>query len=63
MKSGGKQSQARVKRTTSFHVAFLFGLFLDPEDIGNIFLRNFDELSTDYTALYEYLRRYEGNSS
>jgi hypothetical protein len=28
------------------------GLFFDPEDGGNIFLRNVGRLATDYTALY-----------
>jgi hypothetical protein len=31
---------------------FLLGLFFDPEDEGDIFLRNVGWLSTDYTALY-----------
>jgi hypothetical protein len=31
---------------------FLLGLFFDPEDGGDIFLRNVGEISTDYTALY-----------
>jgi hypothetical protein len=34
---------------TCFHAGFLFGLFFDPEDRGDIFLRN---VSSDYTTLY-----------
>jgi hypothetical protein len=34
------------------HAGFLFGLFFDPEDDGNIFLRNVDYHSTDYTSLH-----------
>jgi hypothetical protein len=30
----------------------LLGLFFDPEDGGDMFLRNINWLSTDYTALY-----------
>jgi hypothetical protein len=35
-----------------FAAGFLFGLFLKPEDVGEMFLQNFGRLSTDYTALY-----------
>jgi hypothetical protein len=31
---------------------FLAGLFFEPEDGGDMFLRNVGGLSTDYTALY-----------
>jgi hypothetical protein len=34
------------------HTSFLLGLFLNPEDGGDMFLRNFERLSADYTALY-----------
>jgi hypothetical protein len=34
------------------HAGFLLSLFFDPEDGGEIFLRNVDSLSTDYTELY-----------
>jgi hypothetical protein len=37
---------------TCFHSGFLFSLFFNPEDGGDMFLRNVDLLSTDYTALY-----------
>jgi hypothetical protein len=30
----------------------LFVLVFEPEDAGDMFLRNVDRLSTDYTALY-----------
>jgi hypothetical protein len=35
-----------------FHTGLLLGLFFDPEDGGDIFLRNVVWLSTDYTTLY-----------
>jgi hypothetical protein len=31
---------------------FLLGLFFDPEDGGDMFLQNVNELSIGYTALY-----------
>jgi hypothetical protein len=34
------------------HPGFLLGLFFDPEEGSDIFLRNVGRLSTDYTALY-----------
>jgi hypothetical protein len=36
---------------TFFHYGFLLCLFFDPEDGGDMFLRNAGLLSTDYTAL------------
>jgi hypothetical protein len=55
---GQRISRARNHReswallTTCFHTVFLFGLFCDPEDGGDMFLRNIGWLSTDCTALY-----------
>jgi hypothetical protein len=43
VKAGGKESS---------HAASLLFLFFDPEDGGDMFLRNVGGLSTDYTALY-----------
>jgi hypothetical protein len=37
---------------TCFHAGFLLNLFFDPEDGGDMFLRNVGWHSTDYTALY-----------
>jgi hypothetical protein len=34
-----------------FYAGFLLGLFFDPEDGGDMFLRNVGWLSADYTAL------------
>jgi hypothetical protein len=35
-----------------FHSGFLVGLFFDPEDGGDMFIRNGSWLSTDYKSLY-----------
>jgi hypothetical protein len=48
VKVGSKQS----RRPTCFHAGILLCLFFDPEDGGDMFLRNVGRLSTDYTALY-----------
>jgi hypothetical protein len=37
---------------TCFHAGFLLGLFFDPDDGSDMFLRNVGWLSTDYAALY-----------
>jgi hypothetical protein len=42
VKTGGKQSYA----------GFFLDLFFDPEDGGDMLLRNVCLFSTDYTALY-----------
>jgi hypothetical protein len=36
---------------TCFHPGFLLGLFIDPEDGGDIFLRDVSLLSTDYSGM------------
>jgi hypothetical protein len=46
----------RALLATCLHTCFLLGLYFDPEDGGDMFLRNVGSLSTDYTALYP--RRY-----
>jgi hypothetical protein len=46
VKAGGKQSHL-------FQADILLCLFFNPEDEGDMFLRNVDWLSTDYTALYD----------
>jgi hypothetical protein len=59
---GRRISQARNQResfallATCFYAGLLFGLFFDPEDEGDMLLRNVGWFSTDYTALYP--RRY-----
>jgi hypothetical protein len=43
---------SRSLLATWFHAGFLVGLFFDPEDGGNMFLRNVGWHSTDYMELY-----------
>jgi hypothetical protein len=48
-------SQARNQDESGskqLNTGFLFGLFFDPEDGGDMFLRNVGYLSKDYMALY-----------
>jgi hypothetical protein len=45
-------SPALAQLATCFHVGFLLGLCFDPEDGGNMMLRNADLFSTDCTTLY-----------
>jgi hypothetical protein len=40
-------------KLVSFMLVLLLGLLFNPEDGGDMFLRNFGWLSTDYTALYD----------
>jgi hypothetical protein len=49
---GQARSQHKSLFATYFHAGFLLGLFFDPEDGGEMFLRNVSLLSKDYTALY-----------
>jgi hypothetical protein len=37
---------------TCFHSGFFFGVFFDPENRGDMFLRNVLSFSTDYMVLY-----------
>jgi hypothetical protein len=42
----------RLSVCNLLHADFSLGLFFDPEDEGDIFLRNVGWLSTNYTELY-----------
>jgi hypothetical protein len=44
--------QADCSTCCLLDAAFFFGLFLNPEDEGDVFLRNVFWLSKDYTVLY-----------
>jgi hypothetical protein len=49
------QLEVDIKQSTVcslFYSGFFLGLFFHTQDGGDIFLRNIDWLSTDYTALY-----------
>jgi hypothetical protein len=57
--SGLRISQARNQLEsrrqadrTCFHASFLLGLFIDPEDGGDMFPQNVSCLAMDYTALH-----------
>jgi hypothetical protein len=55
VKAGGELSREDYSSdyfAICFHAGFLFALLFDPEDGGDMFLRNVVELSTEYTALY-----------
>jgi hypothetical protein len=49
---GRRINKARALFAICFHSGFFLGLFSDPEDGDNMFLRNVCWLLTDYTALY-----------
>jgi hypothetical protein len=46
------KNKAKPFSFCQFHAGFLLGLNLNPEDMGDMLLRNIDWLSTDYTVLY-----------
>jgi hypothetical protein len=50
--SRSKNKPARALFVTCFYAGFLLGLFFNPEDGRDMFLRNVGRLSTGYTALY-----------
>jgi hypothetical protein len=47
---GRRISRVRYQRATCFDAGILFGLFLEPEHRGDMFLRNVGLLSIDYLA-------------
>jgi hypothetical protein len=51
------QCESRWQTWLCFHPDFLLCLLFDPEDGGDMFLRNVGGHSTDYTALYP-IRQY-----
>jgi hypothetical protein len=55
-KTRKKPARSRQQADEPSSCWFLFGLFFDPEDGSDTFLRKFVLLSADYTAFY--LRRY-----
>jgi hypothetical protein len=50
-KPSKKAAWKQVTSKASFHAGFLLGLFFDPEDGGDMFLRNVGWNWTDYTEL------------
>jgi hypothetical protein len=50
--AGSKFIKCESSGITCFHVGFFLGLFFSHEDVGDMFLRNVDWLSTDYMVLY-----------
>jgi hypothetical protein len=48
-----KQETSTKEVARTAHSNFLFGLFFDPEDRSDMFLRNVGGLPTDYTTLYQ----------
>jgi hypothetical protein len=60
---GRRMRHSRNQRESSWHAelcccSFLFGLFFDPEDGGDMFFRNVGWISTDYKALYPTRMKY-----
>jgi hypothetical protein len=51
-KPSKKPEQTPVLSIIFFHAGFLLGLFYNPEDEADMFLRNVGWLPTDYKALY-----------
>jgi hypothetical protein len=53
--SSRKQGEAGSEQSSvcyMLHAGFLLGLFFDPEDGSDMFLRKVGRLSTDYMTLY-----------
>jgi hypothetical protein len=50
-----------LKPSYLLHACFLLDLFIDSEDGGDMFIRNFNFLSTEYTELYS--RRQNSSTS
>jgi hypothetical protein len=56
--SNNKPRKKPICASYVLHAGFLLGLFFDPDKGGEVFLRNFGPLSTDYTALYPIRQNY-----